>query len=412
MQNKDAIKTYNRSKVLEIICKKNEVYRAELSRITGLSMPTIMKITDSLMQSGMVVAAGKGESSGGKPPVLLELVPDSRLFVGVDVSGAMFKCIIMDLCGGIIFRRNCLKQELDRDSDDVLTIERFVEDTIIASGVDRSKISGLGVGVPGIVKADEGLVVVSIDFGWHYLDLRTPLEIFFGVPVFVENSSKVMALGEQWFGAGRHCEDFALITVGRGIGGAFIINDEIYGGFNNQSGEIGHMVIDPNGPCCKCGRRGCLETLASGKAIEQRARECIESGRETRMRAMAKKEPGKLTADAVFRAAKQGDPAAREIADQAIEYLAIGLNNLLALLDCQRLVLTGYVVKNNKYLLERVKEKINTARKIYYEVENPVDVELSTLGEEAAVIGAATIPLSNLIGNGGVTQPLLLSNVL
>lgn len=401
MQSRETVKAYNKSMVMEILRNNDSVSRAELSRNTGLSMPTIMKITDDFIQNGLVVEVGKGTSSGGKPPMMLELVPESRLFVGMDISGAMYKCIIMNLKGGVVFRKNCLRQNVRKAGNDIDTIIEFIDTTIRESGVDYRCLSGLGIGVPGIVKTEKGIVANSIDFGWSNLDLRTPLERYFRIPVYVENSSKVMAVGEQWFGTGRECDNFALVTVGRGIGAAFIINGEIYSGFNNQSGEIGHMVIDADGPACKCGKRGCLETFASGKVIERKAGELVLSGTTTVLRNLCGGNADEITTDMVFAAAELGDEPAKKIADEAADHLAAGLENLVALLDCQRIVLTGYVVKNNRYLLARVRKRINLTRNLYFEIENPVEVHLSAMGEEAAVIGAATIPLRCLVENGG-----------
>ncbi len=401
MQSRETVKAYNKSMVMELLRSNEEVSRAELSRMSGLTMPTIMKITDDFIRSGLVAETGKGTSSGGKPPMMLKLVPESRLFVGVDISGAMYKCIIMNLKGGVIFRKNCRRHDVKKTGSDIDTIIAFIDAAIEESGIEWKRLNGLGIGVPGIVKTGQGIVASSIDFGWSNLDLQTPLVEHFKMPVYVENSSKVMAVGEQWFGTGIECDNFALVTVGRGIGAAFIINGEIYSGFNNQSGEIGHMVIDPDGPACKCGKRGCLETFASGKVIERAAGELVASGEKTLLAQMCGGSADEVTTDMVFAAAEQGDAQAKMIADAAADRLAVGLENLVALLDCQRIVLTGYVVKGNQYLLERVSSRINKTRDQYFKIENPVEVRLSAMGEEAAVIGAATLPLRCLIENGG-----------
>lgn len=264
--------------------------------------------------------------------------------------------------------------------------------------MDSSKLSGIGVGIPGLVDTAEGMVITSIDYNLKHVDFHTPLQDHFKMPVFIENSSKVMAIGEKWFGAGTNCDDFALVTVGRGIGAALIINGEIYRGFNNMSGELGHMVINPNGPICKCGRQGCLEAMASGKAIANQARNLVAGGSASKMLELAGGNVDKINSDIVFKAAEMGDVLARRIADEAVYNLSIGLTNLVCLFDCQRIVLTGYVVKDNDYLLQKVSENINATRSLYYG-NVPVEVRLSKLGEEAAVIGAAALPLQNFVLN-------------
>ena len=393
MQNRNLTRVTNKNRILELIRRNKSIYRAELARRTELSMPTIMSITDELILEGLIRDAGKGISSGGKPPMLLELIPDARLFLGIDISGAMFKCIIIDLQGAVVYQRSRDRDELP-DGYLIGAIIDFIQATVAESGVDEKKICGIGVGIPGLVDTENGVVITSIDYGCKNTDLRTPLQEHFKLPVFVENSSKVMAIGEKWFGAGDGCDDFALVTVGRGIGAALIIKGEIYSGFYNMSGEIGHMVINPNGPLCKCGKQGCLETLASGNAISNQARQLIDSGGSTIMLEMAGGNRKKVNSDIVFAAAEKGDSLARIIADSAIDNLAIGLSNLVSLFDCQRIILTGYVVKGNEYLLRRVSQKINETRSLYYG-NMPVELRLSEMGEEAAVVGAATLPLQN-----------------
>lgn len=399
MQKRELIKANNRGNVIEIIRNKRIVYRAELMRMTGLSMPTIMKITDGFIQAGLVIDAGKGESSGGKPPVLLKVVPQARLFIGMDISGAQFKCIIMDLCGDVVYQKFCLRRDLKMKESVTETIIDFIEETIKEAAIDRDKLSGLGLSVPGIVEASNGIVIASIDYNLKNKDLCTPLTEHFGIPTYVENSSRTMAVGEKWFGKGEKSDNFALVTIGHGIGAAFIINGEIYDGFYKLSGEVGHMVIDPNGPVCKCGKRGCLEALASGNAIKAQAIDLVNQDKDSKILELVGGDQSKIDVDVIFRAETAGDPLACKIVGNAIKYLAIGLENLISILDCNLVVLSGYVVKDKVDFVERVKKKINDNRRLYYG-EKPIDIKLSSMGEEAAVIGAAMIPLRNWVISG------------
>lgn len=397
MQSKSLKRIQNKNMVLDLIRKHRSIYRAELARITGLSMPTIMSITDELVESGLVRDAGKGISSGGKPPMLMEIIPDSHLFLGVDISGAMYKGTILNLQGDVVYSKSLEKE--DRPEGEIVDcIRQFVDTLLEESKIDITKLSGMGLGIPGLVDTEKGTVINSIDYDLKNEDLRTPLRQIYNLPVFIENSSKVMAIGEKWFGAGADCDDFALVTVGRGIGAALFINGEIYQGHNSMSGELGHMVINPNGPICKCGRRGCLEAMASGKAIANQARNIVSMGSNSIMLDLAGGEPKKIRAETVFRAAAMGDVLAEKIADEAVINLCIGLTNLVFLFDCQRIVLTGYVVKDNSYLLEKISQRVNSTRSLYFG-DVPVEVCLSELGEEAAVIGAATLPLQNYVIN-------------
>ncbi len=206
MQSKRLMRIYNKNKILDLIRKNHSIYRAELARLTGLSMPTIMNITDELIDDGLIRDAGKGISSGGKPPMLLELIPESHLFAGVDISGAMFKCTILDLQGNIVFSRSREKEGLPL-TEIIEAVEEFIDTSIGASGVDRDKLSGIGVGIPGLVDTEDGMVITSIDYNLKQVDFRTPLQRRFNMPVFIENSSKVMAIGEKWFGAGKQWND-------------------------------------------------------------------------------------------------------------------------------------------------------------------------------------------------------------
>lgn len=141
MQSKSLMRIYNKNKILDLIRKNQSIYRAELARSTGLSMPTIMSITDELVEDGLIRDVGKGISSGGKPPMLLEIIPDSHFFVGIDISGAMFKCIVLDLQGNIVHSR-CQDKDSLPEAELIETIERFIEDTVKEAGVSRRGSAG------------------------------------------------------------------------------------------------------------------------------------------------------------------------------------------------------------------------------------------------------------------------------
>ena len=392
---------YNKWRVLNLIRTKGPIFKAELSRMTGLSIPTIMKISGEFIDRGYVVVVGKGESSGGKPPELLEILPEACNFIGIDISGDRCSCIIMDLAGKIHFF-NSQPQKWDARTP-FAEIRDFIfsaiEKAMDQPDIDPESLIGIGLSIPGIIDTEQHFVKLSVNLGWEETDIVTPVYQRFGLPTFLGNSARVSVLGERWFGLGKSYDNFICVSLGRGIGSAICINGEVYDGSNGGSGELGHIIVEPNGPLCACGNRGCLETLASGAAIRKQAMLMVKRAKEsTLILKIAGGDLQNITAQTAFAAAKRGDPMAVSLTEKAMRYLGIGIANSINLLDPSLVILSGSMVQDPDYPVELLKRQV----KDHVLKKNCItQIMISELGERASIIGAATLPLQYFMYNGG-----------
>ena len=339
-----------------MIRTKGPINKVEIARVTDLSIPTVMKLTDVFIRNGLVRMIGKGESNGGKRPELLEFIPDAYYIVGVDVGRSKMKVVVTDLGGNIISKQVALT---GRDASPEKIIDRLktlIETTINESTVEKAKLIGMGIGMPGLLDVENGIVLFSPDFHWENVNLIKPISNFFQMPIHLENSNRAQAMGEKWFGIGVDSDYFISVSLGHGIGSAIVEEGEFYRGSSGSSGELGHVTLDKEGPCCDCGNYGCLEVLASGNAIAGQAQKLILDGKPTSMLALAGGDASNVDAKIVFDAARSDDAAARRLVDQAAEYIGIGLANYINLLDPDMIILAGGLTHAGDILTDGIKK--------------------------------------------------------
>jgi glucokinase len=250
--------------------------------------------------------------------------------------------------------------------------------------------AAIGVSFGGPTDATTGTVRLSHHVpGWENVPLSAMLEADFGAPASVDNDANVAALGEHRFGAGRGCQDLLYITVSTGVGGGWVLNGQPWRGAEGMAGEIGHTVVDPNGPRCLCGKRGCVERLASGPYIAQRAREWLaeQPGRGQVLRGLVGNDADKVTAQLVSQAAAQGDELAWEALYVAAWGLGVGIGNAANLIDPERFILGGGVTKSGDRFWEVVR---HVARETALP-EVHFDILPAALGDDAPLWGAVAL---------------------
>ncbi len=321
--------------------------------------------------------------------------------VGVDLGGTKILTALVDLTGAVRARRRVATPQ-SGPAAVVDAIAATVEGVLAEAGLSRAACPGIGVGAPGPLDPHSGVVYEPANLaGWRDVPLADLLGGRLGLPCYVENDANAAALGEWWAGAGRGISDLVYITVSTGIGGGIILGDRLLHGVSGTAGEIGHTVVDADGPLCGCGRRGHLEALASGRAIARQAAEAVASGRPTALAALGA-DPARLTAEVVARAAREGDPVAREIFERAGFYVGVGVANLLNLLNPRRVVIGGGVSKAGDLLLDPVRR---TARQFAFErPARDAEIVPAALGDDAGAVGAAAVVLvrtGRLAASGG-----------
>lgn len=275
----------------------------------------------------------------------------------------------------------------------------------VLSQIDEVHLLGIGVGSTGPIDREHGMVQNPYTLPtWENVNILDPLRKHFGVQAVLENDADVAALGEAWVGAGRGVERLAAVTVGTGIGTSFIFQGKIYRGFGEHHGEGGHMLLDPNGPECYCGGRGCWESLASGSAINRMARESARLHPESLMLSLAGGDLNKVVSHHMVAAARQGDAVALQMADQIGVYMAWGMVNLVSLLMPECVVLSGGVMEAFP-LFEPAFRRVFYRHNVMAPIED-VKITHAQLGSQAGILGAARAILNHIGENINDTVPL------
>lgn len=388
------MKSINRSLILNTIREHGPISRADVAKQTHLTPPTVSNMVRELLESEIIIETRQGTSKGGRRPTMLEVDTQHFYLLGLDVGPNNVKAILCDLNARII-------DAYEKDVPRPITNDRLLDlmKTCIHTLFDRSNMNperfiGIGVGMHGMVDVWRGVSLYAPILQLSDIPIQASLEDEFKMVVKVENDANVMALGESWFGQGRHAPSLACINVGRGIGAGIMVNGRLSRGSHFITGEIGHMSIDINGPKCSCGNYGCLQTFATGPAIAEKAAKEVAQGQKTLLTEICSGDSQAVTGEKVYEAARQGDEICRRILHEAGHYLGIGLVNLLHTVDPDRMIIGGGVAKAGEYILEPIKKTI--AQQALTAPAKQTDVTVSELGDHATAIGAVSMLLVDL----------------
>jgi predicted NBD/HSP70 family sugar kinase len=350
----------NKYNVIRCLMKEGPINRAAIARRMGLSIPAVMFITDNLLKSDFIRSLGRGVSSGGKPPEMLEIVPERFYYIGLDIGRTMIRAAAADAVSRQVA---CLEEPTNNPVPEkkfVDRIARLILKIVRRLKTDNDRILGVGIAMPGLIEKERGTVLFSPDFGWNNIPLQEWLTAKIPFPVMVENSNRALALNEvSLLGEETSHTTFA-VNLGYGIGAALVIGEDLYTGASGTSGEIGHITVLPDGPVCHCGNRGCLEAAASGAAIAAQGKKALEARKSPKLRELAAGD--EVDAELVFRACELGDKEAAAIVDNAAEYIGIGLSMAINVLDPDRLVLCGGLMRNGPAFFEKIKASIEAHR--------------------------------------------------
>ena len=283
-----------------------------------------------------------------------------QVIVGIDIGGTKSAVVLARTDGEILHRLSEPTRSDQRGPEEVLArLAAMAREVMAAGGVMGTEVRGVGVSCGGPLDTKTGVVYAPPNLpDWKAVPVKQILEDALGLPVIVENDANATALAEWQFGAGRGTRNLIFMTMGTGIGGGLILDGRLYHGTNDLAGEIGHQTILLDGPLCGCGKRGCLEALASGPAIARLARESLMYGRHKRVVALAGGKPADITAEHVVQAAKEGDAFARQILEMAGTYLGVGIANLIQILNPERVVIGTIAVHAGDLVLEPARKAV------------------------------------------------------
>jgi glucokinase len=315
--------------------------------------------------------------------------------VGIDLGGTKIASALVDESGQILAHDRRETRATEGQDAVVGRIQESARAVIEAGELEPSSIGGIGIGAPGPIDMAAGLVVAPPNLpGWDRVPLKKKLESELAITTYLENDANAAALGEHRFGAGRGVDHMVYVVVGTGVGGGLILDGHLYHGASGMAGEIGHMTIDPEGPICPCGRRGCLEALVSGPSIAREARNRIAQGVPTLISELAEGEESRITAKLVAQAAERGDETAEQVLAQAMHYLGLGMANLVHMLNPELIVIGGGVANLGERMFGPVRRLIEELA--FPEAAEAVRVAPAELGENAGVLGAAAVAMAQL----------------
>ena len=313
------------------------------------------------------------------------------VYVGVDLGGTKIASVATDSEGRILYRDSRPTNASSGEEKVIDSIKDAIRSLADHLSIDTSELAGIGVGCPGPLSMETGIVYSTPNLKWTNVPLRDIMEREFGVKVILDNDANVAGLAEWRFGAGERCRNMVYVTVSTGVGGGLVIDGDVYRGSTSFAGEIGHITVVENGPICGCGKRGCLESLASGTAMANRAKEMAKTLTGKRILEEALGDVEKIDAKAISAAAGKGDPFANEIIDEAIRYLSIGLASIVTLLSPDRLVIGGGVTNIGDRFMVPL-ERMVRDRALVESAEHVV-IRKASLGADVGSLGAVSLLL-------------------
>ena len=315
-----------------------------------------------------------------------------KYYIGIDLGGTNIKAGVVSEEFKIVAKTSC-KTDLPRPGEEICAdMAKVALQAVQDAGLTLDDIEAVGIGTPGIANSEKGIIEYSCNLDFHDFPVVEMMKKHIDKPCYVENDANAAAYGEFVAGAARGANDAVCITLGTGVGGGIIINKKIFSGFNFAGAEIGHMVINADGPKCGCGRRGCFEVYSSATGLIRMTKEAMEKYPDSILHKECETD-GKVSGRTAFNAMRKGDKAAKEVVDEYIRYLACGITNTINIFQPDVLCIGGGVCNEGDPLLLPLKELV--AKEVYTK-DSPKNTKIviAELGNDAGIIGAAFLGLN------------------
>jgi len=324
--------------------------------------------------------------------------PDTTA-LGIDLGGTKILTAVADAQGKMLSRDHSITPAKGGPDAVIKSILDSMSRVLTQAGITADSLAAIGIGAPGLSNPETGILYTSPNLpGWKDVPLRDIIEKEMGKKAFLINDANAAAIGELYFGAGRGARNLIYVTISTGIGGGIIIDGEIYAGATGMAGELGHMVIDDEGPVCNCGNRGCWEILASGTALAREARKRIKAGTRTSILDYAGGDTEKVTAEVIHKAAQADDNLARELITRTGYYVGVGLANLINIFNPEIIVIGGGLSHIGNMLLEPAYEEAR--KRAFRQAYDVVRFAHPELGRDSGVLGAAAFALKEMERSG------------
>ncbi len=372
-------KDHNNQLILRTIYDYDAISRAEVARLTRLTRTTVSDVVANLIERELVEEVGHGISSGGRQPIMLRVIDDSRHLIGISLMNG-------ELSGATINLRGAIRQRARRtlrrnEADSVLAqIYEIIDELTEAAA---SSLLGIGISTPGLMDVSAEVVRRAVNFGWQNLQLKSLIQSRYQLPVYMGNVAHMAALAEYTFGGGQHRENLVVVHIGHGIGAGIILQGELFHGDAYGAGEIGHAVVVEQGQLCNCGNYGCLETVADCRAIVRRAQQLAGTSKV-------------IDFEQVVQASHRGDPAVGQIIEEVGRYLGMAVAQLVSILNIERIVITGPIARFGQPLRDVVAREM--LRRSLPTLAQSTEVVVAEEQPDTVLLGISALLLNQELG--------------
>lgn len=381
----------NRALILNHLRLAAPQSRAELAERTGLTRSTVSSLVDELIAANLVHETGIAPSRGGRRGTLLALNPAGGCAIGVAITSDQIVVLLTDFIAQPRWQRQMAL--IGSDPHQVIAqIEALIDEALTYNAAHEAMpLLGIGLATPGLVHARDGTLRTATNLGWRDIPFQTRWEARFGVPVRVGNEASIAALGEHYFGAGTGFSDFVYLELSaRAIGAGLFVEGRLYQGVDGYAGEVGHMVIDPAGPVCSCGRRGCWEAVLRQACDLAPLQAALTAGTSSSLGGAER-----LTRAAVLAAAQTGDPLARDYVERLLNVLVSGLANLANVFNPQRIIVGGSLGLLLSPFLPALQSVLMT--QITLPAESAPELVLAQIASNPSALGAVALVLDAIM---------------
>jgi N-acetylglucosamine repressor len=389
------LKKYRYKKsLLRLLYHNDPVSAPDLSKKIGISLPTVFLLLNDLIASGLVITMGTGASTGGRKPSLYGLSDESLFVVACDMGRYRAKMTIFNSHNQRVTPLKYIDTHID-DDDLVKKLHAAARELITGFNIPEDKIVGLGVDMPGLI--DSRLGVNYTIKKAKMQNIRERLEAEFGTLVYVDNDARMQAYGEYIFGKAKECRNAIVVNWNWGIGLGMILNGQLYGGSTGFAGELSHIQLAEDGDLCICGKRGCLETVASANTILKLARQGIAEGRVSQLTEQFRHNPEEMIPEHIISAARSGDEFSISILNKIGLSLGKGLSIIIQLMNPEIIVLGGTIAKANQYVLTPIQQALN--KFCLEKIVTNTTIVTSEIDEQSGLLGSAAMLYQHLFSD-------------
>ena len=394
------VKKHNEILIKEVVYKYAPISRSEIADMLSLTPPTITTNITELIETGLIKERTNDESDEvhgiGRRPVKLDIVPNAFYVIGVEIGPYKTVVVLLNL-RGVRIAEYCYQSERKSYSDEVECLSEIIKTVIQKGRVERAKILGIGIGIPGFVETKRGIVRQSTLRCWNGKPIAKDISEQTGLPVLIENNTRVRTVGEELFGREVRPDTFAYYLISYGIACPLYVGNQIMEGNRRGAGEAGHMVAVLDGPKCEtCGNYGCLEEIASERAIIKYVKDYIKSGSSTLITELCK-DIEQITMQEILQAQMEGDELADQVIKRAITYLGVMLANIINLVYPPLVLVDAFIMQNKKnqeYLLSQ------TRKHIFGLYEEEIKIEFVPYSPFTGARGAAALAIKHFLISG------------